>query len=863
MHTEIISPRPDVLWRRFARGIAPLLYMTIVLFLMSLTLSSPALAQTKLHQYTVDAKVLEIRVLRSDGDFNGDGVNDVLATAHDNWSGWGIIAFSGVDGKELWRVAKQQTFNPISAALGDVDGDGAPDAIVGFDRWNGSGMWTMVHVVSGRTGQTLAVHDGYREEDGFGSTVATLDLGGGWVGHRMIIASEALGDAQLTTKVAIYEYYEGELWEECELDTGVVRAKVGGVARIADLTGDGVNEVVFSIPSVRRGNSTTSSAIIVMDGDTCNEVGRVNGPAGDAEFGSYLTALPDVTGDGVLDVGIGGRGFLMLHSGANLAYLGRTIRPLSRTVTAPYFRPLGDMNGDGIIEFGAIGVDSSQSEGQRVLIFSGADNTIIGSLPVSNFLVDWRGYDRAYADFLSARSVDHNNDGTRDFVLFVRPYQSYNGEASPLADITTVSGTCPREAKVHFVNLSDEYLVEAGVRPVSVKVTACGVDLAGTISLRVGDKTYAMYDNGRDGDEIEGDRIYTTVASIPQGESVVQVKADVTNSMPLRAERTITVQGAYNYSVVSKEFSWIDPWTHDRFPLNYTVSQSAKIRLPFAFPFYGMPSTEIVADGRGTIFPVYPNYLRSPSALGTNQPLPTNLHPMPFLAAAWGATIFSEHSVLYTKTIGSKGERKFIVTFEYLEGWGKYSTYEKTRLDYQVIFHEDTGRITVNYKRIESDNPLNTKGLRNTLGIQGSPLVGLTFSHNEAVVSQPLTIEYVPGTVMPAVMITAAATVVETMAVEMAAATMAVALAAAIMAVVPATTMAVAQVRLTQPLILSSPSTSRRRGLRCDSVFGRIMPLQSRGLTIVHSQFLQDRAPLRPQQTIARWVHSQGNRGVG
>ncbi len=746
MHTEIIPSQLDLLRHRVVRAVTSSAHIALLLFVTLFALTKPAVAQTKLHHYTVNAGVLGITVLRSDGDFNGDRVNDVLATARDDWRGWGIFAFSGVDGKELWRVTKQQTLRPISATLGDVNGDGTPDAIVGLGESFGSAIWTTVYVVSGRTGQVLAQQDGYSEQDGFGSSVAALDLGGGWVGRRLIITSEAQYSLEYTTKVAIYSYYEGELWEECELDTGVVRANVGGLVRFADLTGDGVSEVVFSIASVRRGNITTPSAVFVMDGDSCNELARVDGPAGDQEFGSYLTALPDLDRDGFPDVGIGGRGFLQLHSGADLAYLGTSIRPRSSAVEAQYFRPLGDMNGDGIIEFGAIGFDSARSEGQRVLIFSGADSTIIGSLPISKFISDEsrRGNDREYADFLSAQTVDRNNDGTSDFVLYVRPYQSYGLDESSLADVTTVSGTCPREAQINFVDLSDQYLVKAGVRPVSVKVTACGVDLAGTISLRVGDTTYAMYDNGKYGDELEGDRVYTAIASIPQGESVVQVKADVTNSMPLRVEKTITVQGVYNYSVISKDFAWIDHWTHDRLQFNFT-SSPPKIRLPFSFSFYGMPFTEMVVNGRGLIFPQYPDRSGGSIFLNSNEPLPTPPYQLPLIATAWGLTFYSEKTSIYTKTIGTRGARKFILTFEYLEGWRALTDGEKTRLDYQVIFHEDTGRITVNYKRIESDDPFNAHGLRNTLGIQGSPLVGLTFSHNAAVVSRPLTIEYIPG----------------------------------------------------------------------------------------------------------------------
>jgi len=118
-------------------------------------------------------------------DADLDGVPDLLCVAPGAENASLIDAGaaelrSGADGRVLTRVYGREDAAYLAAAdfLGDLDGDGRPELLVGAAS-AGTAQQGRVRVVSGADGSELAEHVGLRSRDWFGASVAALgDLDG-------------------------------------------------------------------------------------------------------------------------------------------------------------------------------------------------------------------------------------------------------------------------------------------------------------------------------------------------------------------------------------------------------------------------------------------------------------------------------------------------------------------------------------------------------------------------------------------------------------------------------------------------------------------------------------------------------------
>ena len=121
------------------------------------------------------------------GDLDGDGVIDLAAGApKDATPGLAtgsIVVLSGRDLSRLWQKAGPAPgahFGDALANVGDVDGDGHADVVLGASAASASGVEAgQVRLVSGATGAMLCVSDGERAFGWLGAAVAGVgDLDG-------------------------------------------------------------------------------------------------------------------------------------------------------------------------------------------------------------------------------------------------------------------------------------------------------------------------------------------------------------------------------------------------------------------------------------------------------------------------------------------------------------------------------------------------------------------------------------------------------------------------------------------------------------------------------------------------------------
>jgi len=302
-------------------------------------------------------------IVKSVGDFDGDGVPDVGAVA---FGGEYLRVFSGATTGVLQTVGGSgiRSF----AGLGDVDGDGVGDLVAGFPFFS----------------PTLAIP--------FGGETWVVSGGSG---------------------VILFSYQGSVSWQ-----------MVGRtVAHAGDLNGDGVPDVLVGAPTFYPTFAVSGGFVTAYSGATGGALYSVSpNPAGGDGFGISLDGGRDVTGDGIPDFIVGapflgfnsGAGYVYDGSDGTLVYFVNVVSP-TQEMLGGWVALTGDVNVDGREDFLIAGADSfgGPPADFRVGVFSGssAQEILVIVVPglASGFKPDVKG------------AGDVNADGFADVVVGIVP----------------------------------------------------------------------------------------------------------------------------------------------------------------------------------------------------------------------------------------------------------------------------------------------------------------------------------------------------------------------------------------------------------------------------------------------------------
>ena len=305
-------------------------------------------------------------IVRSAGDLDLDGFDDVLITAPGLIFGYGHVqAHSGKDGALLfdWRAAQPGTeFGSSADTVGDVNLDGRPDVVIGELTYaNARGRSV---VFSGLTGDMIYELLGPQP--------------GAFLGFGVTGLGDVDGDGRADFAVAIETPAQVLIVSPAQdRIVAVIQAPSSGsgfgksMARLGDVNLDGRSDLAICHRGHDGPNGFTEGAVHVVSGADGSPIYTVLGGAAGYGFGEAITVVGDWTQDGVADFVASGisyyeqRLYMRCHDGkTGQQYLGELVpqdRSAGRILASGQ-----DWTNDGIPDL-AYGTLSGSASAIRVL----------------------------------------------------------------------------------------------------------------------------------------------------------------------------------------------------------------------------------------------------------------------------------------------------------------------------------------------------------------------------------------------------------------------------------------------------------------------------------------------------------------
>jgi hypothetical protein len=367
------------------------------------------------------------------GDVNGDNYSDAIFYSADPiYFGDGVVEVryggpAGFGSAANFTVTGGPTFGMAAEAAGDVNGDGYDDILVG----SRDDELAIVYLGSASglgAGNIQVLYSPVGGYEHFGASVAGVgDVNGDGYGDVLVGApdggSTQSGGAYLylgTSSGLPVDPDDGIGFDpgNSDDDYGVVVAPAG------DMNGDGYADAIIGDPTLGDGFSTHPGFFIIISGSPSGLRGALAGAVGVADYdflgGNAFTA-GDVNGDGYADALVSAIGSLDFGgtSGYTRVYQGGgpsgSVLAVAQIPTVTTYgtlnaRTAGDVNGDGFSDI-IVGAPDASGAGLVRLYYGKADPP--STAPVVSL---YGGQQSALAGW-SVAMGDVNGDGYDDIVV--------------------------------------------------------------------------------------------------------------------------------------------------------------------------------------------------------------------------------------------------------------------------------------------------------------------------------------------------------------------------------------------------------------------------------------------------------------
>lgn len=341
------------------------------------------------------------------GDIDGDGISDLLIGAPQedvNATDAGrAYVLSGADGSELLTLTSDNEqsegeFGYSVDGVGDINGDGVPDFVVGAHRENvntedqGSDSGR-AYLISGADGSILhtLVSPNFDQAGHFGYAVAGVgDTDGDDVPDVLVGAeNEDYGtdyDDIEVGRAYLFSGADGSLLHTLETPNPTRHGNFGNeVAAIPDVDGDDTPDLVVGAHAEEVDGSDRAGRVYLFSGADGTEIQTIDPPfPGTSDyFGAGVAAIEDFDGDDTPDLVVVAEseasldnqyaGRVYIVSGADGSWIGGGWRPDGDGSFNGSVTNAGDLDGDGTEEIvvGASGEEvAGESNAGRIYLFS-------------------------------------------------------------------------------------------------------------------------------------------------------------------------------------------------------------------------------------------------------------------------------------------------------------------------------------------------------------------------------------------------------------------------------------------------------------------------------------------------------------